>query len=230
LNPHIFVKFQEEDCYKVTFLNGESVVLGDKLELLCKEGDEEYFMPLDCLKFGIKVAFTKTPQSIINKNKHLLVPLIKDLLYKIENEGIVREINEDATYIDMISEWKNTELKEYIFSLYNIGIYIHVKKCSSGEDKNILTLDSDNLNYIFFNDSVEDISTDIINSMEECKKIIKLKNKMNIDKERDFVKVVKNIKKVKSVFLCKKIINSKIIDCWNSIVIDGILVKHVTEF
>lgn len=222
-NPHILVKFKEEECYQITFLNGENIILGDKLDILCKGKDgKDYFMSLDSLKFGITVALLKTPQSVINQNKHMLKPLITDLLYKIENEGIIREINYDATYVDMITEWNDCKLKEYIFSLYSIGIYIHVKKSTNKENISTITLNSENLNYIFFDEYIEDITNDVIINMENNQKITKLKNKINIDKEREFVKIVKDIKKIKSLTLCKK----TDIDNWNCLTVEGVIIKN----
>ncbi len=221
-NPHIFVKFEEGVCYEVTFLNGETIVLGDKIKLLCVENYEETWIDIDAIKFGVKVVMHKTPNEIINKNKHMILPLLQDLLYRIENVGVIRKLNEDATYLDMIESWEEEDLKEYIFSLYNIGIYIHIKKCTNPPNKFILTIDSENLNYMFSNEE----SNEIINKMPDKAKINELKNKMNIDKERDFIKIVKSVKKIKSSFLCKKVKNHNTEDSWEYIVIEGALIKN----
>lgn len=223
INPHIFVKFEESICYEITFLNGENVVIGDKLKLLCVDNYEEKWIDVDAIKFGIHVVIHKTPQEIIFRNKRIILPLIKDLIYKIENIGITRDISTDATYVDMIESWKDKDLKEYVFSLYNIGIYVHIKKCINPQNKFIMTLNSEALNYIF---SIEE-SKEIIENMDCNSKIYKLKNKINIDRERDFVKIIKKVQKVKKAFLCKKVKNNHTEDSWESIVIEGILVKNV---
>jgi hypothetical protein len=218
-NPHICIDLGLETCYDITFLSGMHLTMSDKLEIMGKNGE---FYSVDALKFGVKIALARTPNEVIEKNKHkyIYIQLVKELLAIIKQSGSIRRLNQDAFYCDFVVEWDKEKIDTFVISLDNIGIYIKVKKVLREEKaKFLLTADSEALN------SLSDFMKD--NSME--REIMDNENilKMNIDRERDFIQIVKDVKKIEEPTLFLK--NKSGIDSWDSIVLDGVIVRTMKE-
>lgn len=218
-NPHICIDLGLESCYEITFLSGMNLIMSDKLEIMGKNGE---FYSIDALKFGVKIALARTPDSVIEKNKHkyIYIQLVKELLAIIKQNGSVRRLNQDAFYCDFVVEWNKEKIDTFIISLDNIGIYIKVKKVlREDKDKFLLTADSEALNSLG-------------EFMKENKMVKEIKDnenilKMNIDRERDFIQIVKDIKKIEEPTLFLK--NKSGLDSWDNIIIDGVIMKTINE-
>lgn len=216
-NPHICIDLGPETCYEITFLSGMKITMSDKLEIM---GKDEKFYSVDALKFGVKIALMRTPDEVIERNKHnyIYIQLVKELLDIIKRNGSIRRLNQDAFYCDFVVDWVREKVDTFVISLDNIGIYIKVKKVyKEDKDKFLLTADSEALN------SLSDFMKD--NKMETEIRDNENILKMNIDKERDFVQIVKDVKKLKEPTLFLK--NKSGIDSWDSIVLDGIIVRTI---
>lgn len=216
-NPHICIDLGPETCYEITFLSGVKITISDKLEIMSKNGE---FYSVDALKFGVKIALMRTPDDVIERNKHnyIYIQLVKELLDIIKQNGSIRRLNQDAFYCDFVVDWNKEKMDTFVISLDNIGIYIKVKKVLREErDKFLLTADSEALN------SLSDFMKD--NKME--REMMDNENllKMNIDRERDFIQIVKDVKKIEEPALFLK--NKSGIDSWDSIVLDGVIVRTI---
>lgn len=219
INPHICIDLGLESCYEITFLSGIKLTMSDKLEIMGKDGQ---FYRVDALDFGVKIALMRTPDEVIEKNRHkyIYIQLVKELLDIIKQSGNIRRLNQDAFYCDFVVEWDKDKVDTFVISLDNIGIYIKVKKVfRENKDKFLLTADSEALNSL----------SDFMKSNNMDKEISENENilKMNIDKERDFIQIVKYVKKIEEPTLFLK--NKSGIDSWDSIVIDGVIVRTIKE-
>jgi hypothetical protein len=216
-NPHICIDLGLESCYEITFLNGMNIIMSDKLEIMGKNGE---FYSINALKFGVKLALMRTPDEVIEKNKHkyIYIQLVKELLSIIKHSGNIRRLNQDAFYCDFVVEWNKEEIDTFVISLDNIGIYIKVKKVfREDRDKFLLTADSEALNSLLEFMKDNNMKREIKNNEDILK--------MNIDRERDFIQIVKDVKKIEEPTLFLK--NKSGIDSWDSIVIDGVIVRTI---
>lgn len=218
-NHHICIDLDKETCYEITFLSGMNIIMSDKLEIMGKDGK---FYSVDALKFGVKVALMRTPDEVIEKNKHkyIYIQLVKELLSIIKQSGNIRRLNQDAFYCDFVVEWNKEELDTFVISLDNIGIYIKVKKVfREDRDKFLLTADSEALNSLleFMKDN------NMKREIRDNENLLK----MNIDRERDFIQIVKEVKKIEEPTLFLK--NKSGIDSWDNIVIDGVIMRAIEE-
>ena len=168
-NPHISIDLIEKNkMFEITFLNGNSITLPDSI--LIKDSDGDY-REIDKLKLGAKLAFTRTPDNIVERliKRPEYISILNDLAYLIINNGKLRKVDYDATYCDITLNWSKEKTEEFIFSLQSIGIYIKVKVSLSKNDSFILTADSSTLNFIEDNKSL--INPSNIKMLEDMKAI-----------------------------------------------------------
>jgi hypothetical protein len=222
--PHISIDLEKcKKAFTITFLNGIDITLSDDILVMDSENN---YIEIDKLKFGTKLAFIRTPDCLVENliKKPEYIELINDLADMIISKGKMRKVGYDGMYCDIVVDWSKEILEEYLFGLSSIGIYLKVRVNSANLDKNMITVDSNTLNYI---DNLMQKSN-LINA-----KKIKMLNKMkaigivNIDKERecDNYKIVKNVsllnKENKILFLKSK----SGLNNWDYLVLSGIQCK-----
>lgn len=218
-NPHISIDLYDEDnLFEITFLNGVDVVLSDSILLLNSDGE---YKEIDKLKFGTKLAFVRTPDSIVERllKKPEYIAILNDLAKLIIEKGKLRKVDYDAIYCDMLVEWNKEKLNEFVFSLSSIGVYIKIKINMTKSNSFVLTADSNSLNYIEQYKNI--ITPDNIKLLENMKAI----GETNIDKYRD-IDDYKIVKKVAKTNISQLFLKAKSgVDNWEYITIFGLQCK-----
>lgn len=218
-NPHISIDLENRNRYfEITFMNSIDILVSDNIQLLNQEGE---YVEVDKLKLGAKLALVRTPDHIVDRliRRPEYIQLVNELATLIISKGKMRKVDYDASYCDMVVDWSKEKIETFIYSLSSIGIYIKVKVSSNGSKKNMITADSNVLNYL--DENKEIIEDGIRIKMEDMKAI----SVTNIDKIRDSdeCKIVKSVKEVKQAKLFLKTKSG--VDSWEYITICGLQCK-----
>lgn len=217
-NPHISVDLESRNKYfEITFMNSMEVLVSDNIQLL---NEEKEYVDVDKLKLGVKLALVRTPDNVVDRliRRPEYIQLVNDLANLIISKGKMRKVDYDASYCDMVVSWSKEKIETFVYSLSSIGIYIKVR-VGNGGGKNMLTADSNVLNYLDQNKEIIDEPVRL--KMEDMSAI----SITNIDRIRDSdsCKIVKSVKEVNKSKLFLKTKSG--VDSWEYITICGLQCK-----